>query len=262
MTEIEITLDLRKSVEENAQMYYEKSKKSKRKMQGLLEMKKKIAAQVEKEQEKHDAVTIPEPKVQRKKAWFEKFRWCYLSNGMLAIGGRDATTNEMVIKKHTLPEDIVFHTDMSGAPFVVLKTEGKEVTSEIMEECAILCGIYSKAWQRGFTTIEVFAAKPEQVTKEAQTGEYLSKGAFMVRGEVTYFRPSLSCAIGMYDDAVMAGPVAAVEKNCSAFERIIQGDMKTSQLAKELAKRLQTDDIDAIIRALPTGGCALEKKKK
>ena len=44
-----------------------------------------------------------EKKLERKKSreWFEKFHWFYTSEGFLCIGGRDSTSNEIIIKKHT-----------------------------------------------------------------------------------------------------------------------------------------------------------------
>jgi len=43
------------------------------------------------------------------KEWYEKFRWFISSDDFLILGGRDATSNEIVIKKHTEKNDLVFH---------------------------------------------------------------------------------------------------------------------------------------------------------
>ncbi|MBR9692307.1 fibronectin-binding domain-containing protein, partial [Candidatus Woesearchaeota archaeon] len=91
---MKITLDLRQSVDENAQRYFEAAKKARKKAKGaeqaLVEWRAKLAAEsvvVEKKQ-------APKKKVRRKKAWYEKFRWCISSDGILLAGGRDASTNE------------------------------------------------------------------------------------------------------------------------------------------------------------------------
>ncbi|MBU0471640.1 MAG: DUF814 domain-containing protein, partial [Nanoarchaeota archaeon] len=174
-----ITLDFRKTVEQNASDYFEKSKKAKKKLKGamkaLLKTKEKLKITESKE-------VVPEKPIIRKikkKEWYEKFRWFVSSDGFLIIAGRDATTNEIVIKKHTDKEDLVLHTDMAGSPFVVVKAEGKEIPKTTLQEACDFTADYSRGWKEGLSTLAVFYVKPEQVTKEANTGESLPKGAFM-----------------------------------------------------------------------------------
>lgn len=59
-------------------------------------------------------IMVPRRRVKRKLRWFEKFRWFVSSDGFLVIGGRDAGTNEMVVKKHMEPQDIYLHSDIHG----------------------------------------------------------------------------------------------------------------------------------------------------
>ncbi|MFA6889348.1 MAG: NFACT RNA binding domain-containing protein, partial [Candidatus Woesearchaeota archaeon] len=105
---MEITLNFTKTIHENAALYYDKAKKAKKKSDGAkkaLEISSQKLAQLEKE-------TIELPKQQMvqpvKREWYDKFHWFYSSEGFLVIGGRDAITNEIVIKKHTDPKDLVF----------------------------------------------------------------------------------------------------------------------------------------------------------
>src|SRR3989338_3954767 len=118
-----IELDLKKSIEENASLYYDKAKKLKKKRAGALkaleESRKKLAL-LEKEQLQE---AEKPKKIARKLEWYEKFRWFVTSTGFFVIGGRDATTNEIIIKKHTEDNDVVFHTDLSGSPFFVIKSK-------------------------------------------------------------------------------------------------------------------------------------------
>jgi len=264
---MDILLDLKKSVEENAAFYYEKSKKAKGKIPGIQKIlvltKKKLAKvekerdvilkQLEEQQEQEDKKRL------RKKEWYEKFRWFFTSSGYLAIGGRDATSNDIVIKKHVEPGDLIFHTDMSGSPFFVLK-KGQEADDQSKTEVATATACLSKAWEKGFASLEVFSATPDQVTKEAQSGEYLGKGAFMIRGKVTYYRPTFELAVGVTeDDKLMCGPVLAVQKKCKKYVVIVQGDKKKSDIAKLLKKELGAD-LDELIQVLPTGGSKVKKK--
>ena len=135
----------------------------------------------------------------KKREWYEKFHWFISSQGFLCIGGKDATSNEIVVKKHMDKEDLVLHTDMAGSPFFVIKN-GQEASEKTIEEAAQATAVYSKAWKLGHTSADVFYVKPEQVSKEAQSGEYMQKGSFMIRGKTTYLRPKLEYAIGLVEE--------------------------------------------------------------
>ena len=62
------------------------------------------------------------------KQWYEKFRWFTTSDGFLVVAGKDTVSNEVLIKKYTKQEDVVFHAEITGSPFVVIKAEGKEIS--------------------------------------------------------------------------------------------------------------------------------------
>lgn len=258
-----ITLDVSKSVEKNAETYFEKAKKSRKKIGGakeavekakkkLFEVKKKTEKEEKEEEEKAK-------KKERKQHWYEKFRWFITSDGFLVIGGRDATSNEIVIKKHTEEEDIVFHTDMAGSPFFVIKSEGKKITETALKEAADATCSFSRAWKLGLLAQSVFYVKPEQVSKTPNPGEYLGRGAFMIRGKTNYIENGINCAVGMTDDgALMAGPKEAVKKHCKKHVVLEQGDEKTSKIAKQIQYKIG-GDLDDIIRAMPTGGVKIKK---
>ena len=53
----------------------------------------------------------------RKKNWYERYRWFFTSDDMLAIGGRDAPSNSAVVRKHLGKNDKIFHGDIFGSPF-------------------------------------------------------------------------------------------------------------------------------------------------
>jgi len=120
-----IYLDLNKTVEQNAAVYYEKAKKAKKKTEGAKEALALSLKKLEKLKKDHskELAKIEKETIKREKEWFEKFRWFITSTGFLVIGGRDATTNEIIIKKHTETGDLVFHTDLAGSPFFVIKNK-------------------------------------------------------------------------------------------------------------------------------------------
>ncbi len=253
---MQIEINLNQSVEDNAATYFELAKKSKRKMEGakkaLLESRKKLE-----ELQKKEHLFLEEEQQKRekrdiKREWYEKFHWFFSSEGFLCIGGKDATSNEIVIKKHTDPEDLVFHTDMAGSPFFVIKN-GQKAGEITLQEAAQAVGVYSRAWKLGHGTADVFYVKPEQVTKEAKAGEYISKGSFMIYGKTNYLHPKLEYAFGLVEGKVIGGPVSAIKKQTEKIVIVISGKEKKSDLAKKVKHKLGGGDLDEITKFLPSG---------
>ena len=264
-----LVLDVRKSLEGNAAVYFEKAKKARKKLEGaraaLARTQKKLQQLIsEKEASDREYVAADSERksvaaMRQGREWYEKFRWFISSEGFLCIGGRDATTNEIIIKKHAEKDDIVFHTELAGSPFFVVK-KGSNASAPIgkatIEEAAIATASYSRAWKAGLQSADVYWVKPEQVSKEARPGEYLTKGAFMIYGKKNPVPVSVELAIGvMANGKIMGGPSAAVTKNCAKHASIVQGDNKPSDAGKKIAKilGLSTSYLDEIIRALPAG---------
>ena len=258
---MKITLDSRKSLEQNAQTYFEKAKQSRKKLEGakkaLAISLNKLEEEMKKKEDRLEQIKteqkVRESKQSRKQEWYEKFRWFFSSEGFLIIGGRDATTNEIVIKKHTDKEDIVFHTDMAGSPFFVIKTKGKKPGDQTLQEVADATLCFSRAWKMGLTTTPTFWVAPDQVSKEPNPGEYLPKGAFMIRGKTNYISPKVDCAVGALEDGrIMCAPESAVKKHCKKHIVIIQGKKKPSDIAK-IVRRKFGGVLDEIIKVLPSG---------
>jgi len=260
---MEIEIDLTKSVDENAGTYFNLAKKAKKKIEGAkkaVEVSKKKLEKLQKDEDKFMEVETKKlEKKERKKEWYEKFHWFISSEDFLCIGGKDATTNEIIIKKHTDKDDLVFHTDMAGSPFFIIKN-GQEASEATIEETAQAVAVYSRAWKLGHTTADVFYVKPEQVSKEAQSGEYMSKGSFMVRGKSTYLHPKLQYAIGLLNEEIIGGPVNAIKKRTKNFILVMSGKEKKSSLAKKIRSKLKGGDLDDIIKFLPAGGAEIKKK--
>jgi predicted ribosome quality control (RQC) complex YloA/Tae2 family protein len=254
-----IVLNTKKSIEQNAETYFEKAKKIKQKLQGLKEALERFEKQKQQAQKQQESIIArlekpAQQKTGRKKEWYEKFRWFFSSDGFLCIGGRDATSNEVIIKKYASPGDLVFHTEAPGSPFFVIKAENKTIPDATKEETAQASASFSKGWKLGIGTMEVFSVTPEQVSKEAKAGEYIAKGAFMVYGKRTQYQPTLELAIGILPDGrIMCAPLPAARKHCAKYAIIKQGNEKPSDVAKQVQKRLGAGSIDEIISALPSG---------
>lgn len=248
---MKLVIDTTKSLEENAAFYFEKAKKAKRKTEGLnkaIEIsKQKLSSMAEEEKQTEQKKYSAPPE----KKWYMKFRWFISSNGFLCIGGRDTTTNEIIVKKHLEKGDLVFHTELAGSPFFVIKAEGKEIPQQTKEEVAQATASFSRAWNAGYTTAEVYAITPEQVKKDLG----LPKGAFMVHGKREYYKPIIKLYIGVNKEKYL---------ECSPVK--LEYELKQTGKKTDTAKFLQKKIIekykikfplDDIVQAMP-GDCSLK----
>lgn len=257
---MKFTIDLRKSGSENAKFYYEESKKARHKAEGAkkaLEETLKRIGELEKDYEISRISEIDKgvTYLHRERRWYEKFRWFFSSDKFLVIGGKDATTNEILIKKHMEKNDLVFHADIHGAPFFIIKNpENLEIPERTKEETAQMAAAYSSAWKSGIGGCDVYYVKPEQVSKAAPSGEYIAKGAFMIYGKKGWIRGlKLEIAIGFkVDDKVdvVGGAEGAVLSNSDYYVKIGVGDEKSGGISKKIKehilKKAKTGDIEKI----------------
>ncbi|MEM2160817.1 MAG: NFACT RNA binding domain-containing protein, partial [Candidatus Nitrosotenuis sp.] len=105
-----------------ASTLYNEAKRQSSAIESIESLKRKNQKELEKlksqSQETKKAVFFTEFK---KKEWFERYRWFYTSDGLLAIGGRDSSSNSAIIRKQLAKDDKVFHAEIFGSPFFVLK---------------------------------------------------------------------------------------------------------------------------------------------
>ncbi|MFW5705167.1 MAG: NFACT RNA binding domain-containing protein [Nanoarchaeota archaeon] len=256
---MEIKLFLDKDINENANFYFEKAKKLKAKLPGLekaTEQTQKEISELEANKEKHMARKEKEEKIKvhKKKEWYEKFRWTFLSSGHLLVMGKDSVTNEILVKKHMEENDIVFHTQAPASPFGIVK-DGKEIEKEkeILMEAASMVANFSSQWKKGFGTADAFWVYPEQISKTANSGEFMSKGSFMIRGDKNIIKnlPTLIC-LGIRKIKIktdneeieieegFSGSLPACQKFCGTrFVKLEPGDLNYKKLNKELKTKLK-----------------------
>jgi predicted ribosome quality control (RQC) complex YloA/Tae2 family protein len=262
-----IELDYKKNLEENASAYFDKSKKAKKKIEGLKEALDRFRQEIKELQEKNTDFIEEQSrkKILPKKSehWYDSYRWFISSEGFLCIGGRDATQNEILIKKHTEPTDLVFHSEITGSPFFIIKTEKKTPGEATLQECAQITASYSRAWRRRLSSAEVYHITPEQVSKTANSGEYLTKGSFMIRGKRTQYHPSVKLTIGLHDGNIIAGTLASVSSKTNTHFTISPGEHKLSEAAKLLRKALKYEGhLDDIVKMIPSGKTSVEKARR
>ncbi len=266
-----LNIDPSLTIPENAEKYYEKAKKAKRKTKGATIAIENTKKQLEDIKAKKDVamenIAVPKKRVKKNLKWYEKLRWFLSSDGHLVIGGRDANSNESVVKKYLEPNDIYLHADIHGASSTAIKLNGDEANDNLLKESGEFAASFSSAWSMGFSTQDVFWVNPDQVTKTPESGEFLAKGSFVIRGHRNYIRGArVKLAIGIVDyegKRIMAGPIEALEKHCENYVVIKPGFTKKEAIAKKIIHKINEDDLltlDDIIRVLPAGKCDIDEE--
>lgn len=263
----EVPLDPLESLEVNASRCYDEAKRVREKLRGLrtsldasrLRLKQAASAPTVK-------TTATGAKAPAKRFWFETHRWFYSSEGFLVVAGRDATANEKLVKRHLAPGDRFLHADFHGAPCTIIKGEGRVPGPVTLREAAQFAVTYSRVFAQ-FASADAYWVLPEQVSKQAESGEYLAKGSFMVRGTRHYeSKLKLEAALGLVqlgkqgrpgaEDAphrrLMGGPPAALRVHARRLVVVERGDTKTADAAKQLAPLFGVT-LDEVQAVLPPG---------
>jgi predicted ribosome quality control (RQC) complex YloA/Tae2 family protein len=253
---LRFSLNLRKSLFENAAEFYERSKRARQKSVGaktaleetqknLTEVEAKISdAQALEQAQPAEAVEKLAMRKVKRKEWFEKFRWFVSSEDFLVVAGKDAVTNEVLIKKYAEGEDIVFHADIAGAPFVVVKTAGKQPSEQVLQEAGEFAAAFSRGWRERFGSVDVYWVKPEQLSKSGPSGEYVAHGAFVVSRKRNWMRNvPLRIAIGVIvrengEIEFIGGPLDVVKTKTEAYVVIGPGDLAGKELFRFILKAL------------------------
>jgi predicted ribosome quality control (RQC) complex YloA/Tae2 family protein len=266
-----LIIDPKMTIPENAEVYYEKAKKAKRKTKGALIAIENTKKQLEKIKAKKDIamehIAVPRKRVKKNLKWYEKLRWFISSDNILVVGGRDANSNENVVKKYLEPNDIYLHADIHGASSTAIKLNGNKLNDNILKESGEFAASFSSAWSMGFTSQDVFWVHPDQVSKTPEAGEFLAKGSFVIRGHRNYIRGArVKLAVGIVDyegKRIMAGPIEALEAHCDNFVVLKPGFTKKEAIAKKILHKINEDDLltlDDIIRVLPSGKCDIDEE--
>jgi len=261
-----VMVDSNLEIPENAEKYYNKGKKAKRKIKGVNIAIERTKKDVEKMRNKRELamekVRVPQKRVRRQLKWFEKLRWFLSSDGLLVVGGRDAGTNELVVKRYLNNQDIYQHSDIHGAPSVVIKKGEGEIPETTIQEAGYMAASFSSAWSKGYGSQDVYWVHPDQVSKTPQSGEFVARGAFIIRGTRNYLRGiPLKIAVGIVDyegERIMAGPQEAVSKYTNNYVVLKPGFTKKEEIARSVLKKIDPDHIltlEDVIRVLPSGKC-------
>jgi predicted ribosome quality control (RQC) complex YloA/Tae2 family protein len=262
-----IKINTKSALQSIASVLFNEAKKQSGAISSIQAIKEKTEKKLEKflsktESEK-DLIVVSEI---RKKSWYERYRWFFTSDGILAIGGRDAASNSAIVRKHLVKNDRIFHGDIFGSPFFILK-EGENAPISSMNEVAHATVCFSRAWREGLYGVSAFWVNPEQVKKSAPSGEFLPKGSFTIEGQRNFIKSeTLRLAVGIMpqeeeDYVLTCGPPEPIKKNSICYAIIEPHGLEMAEAAKKIrieflkmheniAKKINIDDF---VRALPAG---------
>jgi predicted ribosome quality control (RQC) complex YloA/Tae2 family protein len=232
----------------------------------------------------------------RARQWFERFRWFLTSDMRLAIGGRDSTSNSVIINKHMEGNDLVFHADLHGSPFFVLKNDSQnpaQLDSQTEFEVAQTTVSFSRAWKDELGSADAYWVRPQQVKKSAPSGEYLPRGSFFIEGKKEFVRHlKVELVVGVMKASdlpnsehtaentdkivIVCGPEKALARYCIAWVKIAPGKERANSAGRRIKQLLvgktkqdpkateavKKIPIDEIIRALPSGSYKLVSEKQ
>jgi predicted ribosome quality control (RQC) complex YloA/Tae2 family protein len=235
-----VKIFVHEGIEQNAGRYYDLIKKFRKKKEGALKAMK--TAPPKKKEVRREFVFM-------KKLWYHRFRWFVTSDGVVVLGGRDASQNDELVKKYMGGQDTFVHADVHGASVVIVK--GK---TDRMDEVAQFAASYSGSWRSGHFSADVYSALPEQVSKTPESGEFISRGSFIVRGERTYYRNvPLAVGIGLMLEpyaAVIGGPPSAIVRKTRVFAELKPGTFEPNDVAKKVLRILRQQLSEGEIKAL------------
>lgn len=258
-----VTLDYTKGLDANASDIYQRGKDIGEKAKRAEEALEESRAELAKKQKGIDkAKALAAQKAQpTKQFWFERYKWFITSGGRLVIAGRDAHSNDNVVKKHLKDGDLYAHADVHGAPSVIVK-EGAQASDAELREACLFALTQSKAWVAALAEGGAYWVYPDQVSKTPNPGEFVPRGAFIIRGKRNYeYHLPMELAVGevYYQNArkVMCGPLSCFA-GCDRYFVIHPGKGKAGRKSSEIAKRFEVPE-EEVSRILPPGDVEIVK---
>ena len=263
-----IKIDLSSSLPTTASSLFNESKKQKAAIGSIEKLLRKTESELEKVIKKGESAKPVSFSQVRKKNWFERYRWFYTTDGVLAVGGRDTSSNSAIIRKHLDKNDKVFHAEISGSPFFLLKDNGAATPASLTEVAhATVC--FSKVWKEPMYGSSAYWVNPDQVKKGAPSGQSMAKGSFMIEGQRNFVKIStlkMCVAIIKHEESYLltCGPPSL--KNTAVCYAMIE---PTGQDMADVAKRIRyvflssnekiakPFSIDDYVRVLPAGPCRI-----
>ncbi len=265
-----VPLLLGRSPRESAQALFEESKRVQGKLAGartaLEATERRIGAPAAPATDRGRRAG-PGEAPRRKTHWFERYRWFVSSEGAIVVGGRDAASNDLIVKRHLREGDVYVHADLHGAASVVVKhpASGEPPLTELTyREAGQWAVAFSKAWRAGLASASAFWVTHDQVSKSAASGEFVARGAWVIHGTKNVLRDlPTELALGTVDyqgeTLWTVAPPEAVRRRGTERVRLTPGpERERSEREAELVRDLGISR-PLLQSLLPAGGLAIRR---
>jgi len=258
-----------------ASLLYSRAKEMERGSASIEEAKAMLLTQIDKLRNQkdliHSRIVI---KQHVSKEWYERYHWFITSDGLLAVGGRDSSSNSALVRKHLTEQDIVFHAEIYGSPFFILKNSADSGEIEkSLHQVAQATVSFSRGWKDGLSSADAYWVKADQIKKGAPTGQFLPKGSFVIEGKRNYIKGvEIRLALGIIQKTnngytLFCGPADAIKKRSLIYSILVPGGSDPANIAKkiksefvresgddnELAGFIKSLSVDEFVRTIPYG---------
>ena len=258
-----------------ASLLYSRAKEMERGSASIEEAKAMLLTQIDKLRNQkdliHSRIII---KQHVSKEWYERYHWFITSDGLLAVGGRDSSSNSALVRKHLTEQDIVFHAEIYGSPFFILKNSaGIGEIEKSLHQVAQATVSFSRGWKDGLSSADAYWVKADQIKKGAPTGQFLPKGSFVIEGKRNYVKGvEIRLALGIMQKnnngyTLFCGPADAIKKRSLIYSILVPGGSDPANIAKkiksefvresgddnELAGFIKSLSVDEFVRTIPYG---------
>src|SRR6478672_6044931 len=212
----------------------------------------KLQEQIDKIKKQRNKNPVSFVKVLINREWYEKYRWFFTSDNLLAIGGKDASSNSVIIRRHLTENDYVFHAEVNGSPFFILKNANNKTSADLSQsiiETAQATVSFSRSWKDNLSSADAYWVYPSQVKKGAPTGQYLPKGAFIIEGKRNFVKNlEIKLAIGLsfIEDRPLfiVGPFSAILKRSIYLRNMMPSGFDVVKASK----KIKSDFVDYSIK--------------
>lgn len=246
----DINLRAKISYYDNLNYYHQQRKSLGNRLEKTHQGHKTALANFQQRQLKLEVTHNPTPKIKlQTDNWYQTYHWFVTSHGYLVICGRNSSQNETVVKRYLESRDIYLHSEIAGCGSAVLKVpagvESESIHPVDLEEAGAFVICHSRAW-RDRVPDRAYWTYSNQVSKTTETGEYVQKGSFIVRGRRNYLSQiKLELGLTVHDSKLMIAPYRRLG-NLPATDKvkITPGKGKRNQGVCRIIDKLQLTPSD------------------
>lgn len=241
---IEITLELSKNVHQNIRNLFTKVKEIRQKIHKTKIGSEKALQQFDDQcKPKRGSVDKKVMINNDRKYWYQDYHWFITDKNHIVVSGKNCTQNEELVKKYLEKNDLYFHSTYAGGAITILKNPNQdEIAPFELEEAGAFATIHSKAWVEE-SPDNAYWVNASQVSKTTESGEYVEKGSFIIRGKRNLIRIS-TLELGIYIqkrnifNRLEVAPYRTAYKYSNKCLKIVPGKSKRKVILQKIITKL------------------------